>query len=102
MSIFQSLRWRIQMWHGLLLLAVVAGFCGLAYRLQADNARAGTPTANSVSVSMRSRPGSGNRARASVRPSFRRDSTRSSCGVSSMPEDASPFIFASGGGMARC
>jgi signal transduction histidine kinase len=38
MSIFQSLRWRIQMWHGLLLLAVVGGFCGLAYRLQADNA----------------------------------------------------------------
>jgi signal transduction histidine kinase len=39
MSFFRSLRWRIQMWHGLLLLAVVAGFCALTYRLQSANVR---------------------------------------------------------------
>lgn len=38
MSIFQSLRWRIQMWHGLLLLAVITGFCALTYHLESANA----------------------------------------------------------------
>ena len=36
-SPFQSIRWRLQAWHGLLLLLVVAGFCAPAYRLAMDN-----------------------------------------------------------------
>ncbi len=36
-ALFQSIRWRLQVWHGLLLLLVVAGFCIPAYRLSWDN-----------------------------------------------------------------
>ena len=34
---FQSIRWRLQLWHGLILLAVLAGFGFTAYRLQYAN-----------------------------------------------------------------
>ncbi len=33
----KSIRWRIQAWHGVLLLAVVSGFCITAYRLESAN-----------------------------------------------------------------
>ncbi len=36
-SPFHSIRWRLQVWHGLLLLLVVAGFCVTAHRLASDN-----------------------------------------------------------------
>jgi heavy metal sensor kinase len=36
-SPFQSIRWRLQAWHGLLLLLVLAGLCAPAYRLAVDN-----------------------------------------------------------------
>jgi two-component system OmpR family sensor kinase len=36
-SLFHSLRWRLQAWHGLLLLLVVAGSTVPAYRLALDN-----------------------------------------------------------------
>lgn len=35
-SPFKSLRWRLQVWHGLILLLVVAGFCAPGYRLALD------------------------------------------------------------------
>ena len=38
MSFRKSIRWRIQSWHGLLLLAVIAGFGVMTYRLQSSNA----------------------------------------------------------------
>jgi two-component system OmpR family sensor kinase len=38
MNFRQSIRWRIQAWHGALLLAVIAGFCATTYRLQESNA----------------------------------------------------------------
>ena len=38
MKFRQSIRWRIQAWHGALLLAVIAGFCATTYRLQESNA----------------------------------------------------------------
>ena len=38
MKFRQSIRWRIQAWHGALLLAVIAGFCVTTYRLQKANA----------------------------------------------------------------
>ena len=37
MNFRKSIRWRIQSWHGLLLLAVIAGFGVMTYRLQASN-----------------------------------------------------------------
>jgi heavy metal sensor kinase len=36
MKFFQSIRWRLQLWHGLLLIAVLAGFGITAYRLESD------------------------------------------------------------------
>jgi hypothetical protein len=33
----ESLRWRIQIWHGLLLAAVLTGFAIAAYRYQGAN-----------------------------------------------------------------
>ncbi|MCW1921384.1 HAMP domain-containing histidine kinase [Luteolibacter arcticus] len=38
MSFRKSIRWRIQAWHGLLLLAMTAGFGVTAYRLERTNA----------------------------------------------------------------
>jgi len=38
MKLRQSIRWRIQAWHGALLLVVIAGFCATTYRLQESNA----------------------------------------------------------------
>jgi len=38
MKFRQSIRWRIQVWHGALLLVVIAGFCATTYRLQESNA----------------------------------------------------------------
>ncbi len=35
--IFHSIRWRLQLWHGLILLVVLAGFGFTAYRLQYAN-----------------------------------------------------------------
>ncbi len=35
--IFNSIRWRLQLWHGLILLAVLAGFGFTAHRLQRAN-----------------------------------------------------------------
>lgn len=37
MNFRKSIRWRIQSWHGLLLLAVIAGFGAMTYRLQSNN-----------------------------------------------------------------
>jgi len=37
MSLRKSIRWRIQAWHGLLLLTVIGGFCVTAYRLEHAN-----------------------------------------------------------------
>ena len=37
MNFRKSIRWRIQSWHGLLLLAVIAGFGVMTYRLQSSN-----------------------------------------------------------------
>ncbi|KAF0092892.1 MAG: integral membrane sensor signal transduction histidine kinase [Puniceicoccaceae bacterium 5H] len=34
---FQSIRWRLQAWHGLFLLVVIAGFCYMAYQLAWNN-----------------------------------------------------------------
>jgi heavy metal sensor kinase len=34
--VFQSVRWRLQLWHALILLAVVAVLCLFAYRMAAD------------------------------------------------------------------
>lgn len=34
---FKSIRWRLQAWHGLILLLVAVGFCAPAYRLATDN-----------------------------------------------------------------
>ena len=39
MKFRQSIRWRIQAWHGALLLTVIAAFCATTYRLQESNAR---------------------------------------------------------------
>jgi two-component system OmpR family sensor kinase len=39
MKFRQSIRWRIQAWHGALLVAVIAAFCVTTYRLQESNAR---------------------------------------------------------------
>jgi two-component system, OmpR family, sensor kinase len=39
MKFRQSIRWRIQAWHGALLLAVISAFCATTYRLQESNAR---------------------------------------------------------------
>ena len=36
MIFFQSIRWRLQLWYGLLLVAVLAGFGLTAYRLESD------------------------------------------------------------------
>ncbi|MDQ8182139.1 ATP-binding protein [Pelagicoccus sp. SDUM812005] len=36
---FQSIRWRIQAWHGLILLMAIAAFCGTAYQLAWLNQR---------------------------------------------------------------
>jgi|APTNR8051073442_1049403.scaffolds.fasta_scaffold06519_5 two-component system OmpR family sensor kinase len=36
-SPFQSIRWRVQAWHGLILLIAVAAFCLTAYQLAWDN-----------------------------------------------------------------
>jgi len=36
-NLFQSIRWRLQAWHGLILLLVVAGFCVPAYQLALNN-----------------------------------------------------------------
>ena len=36
MIFFQSIRWRLQLWYGLLLVAVLAGFGITAYRLESD------------------------------------------------------------------
>jgi two-component system, OmpR family, sensor kinase len=35
--IFNSIRWRLQAWHGLILVAVLAGFGATAYRVAQDN-----------------------------------------------------------------
>ncbi|BCU77619.1 HAMP domain-containing sensor histidine kinase [Luteolibacter sp. LG18] len=37
MSLRKSIRWRIQSWHGLLLFAVIGGFCITSYRLEHAN-----------------------------------------------------------------
>lgn len=37
MSLRKSIRWRIQAWHGLLLLTVIGGFCITAWRLEHAN-----------------------------------------------------------------
>jgi len=36
MSRFHSIRWRLQIWHGLLLIAVLAGFGTAIYRVESD------------------------------------------------------------------
>jgi len=36
-TLFQSIRWRLQAWHGLILLLVMIGFCIPAYQLAMDN-----------------------------------------------------------------
>lgn len=36
---FQSIRWRIQAWHGLILFIAIAAFCGAAYQLAWFNQR---------------------------------------------------------------
>lgn len=36
-SIFKSIRWRLQVWHGLILLIVLTSFCITAYLLVRDN-----------------------------------------------------------------
>lgn len=36
MKFFQSIRWRLQLWYGLLLVAVLSGFGITAYRLESD------------------------------------------------------------------
>jgi heavy metal sensor kinase len=36
MNRFQSIRWRLQIWHGLLLIAVLAGFGVAIYRVESD------------------------------------------------------------------
>jgi signal transduction histidine kinase len=38
MNFRKSIRWRIQSWHGMLLLAVISGFGVMTYRLQSSNA----------------------------------------------------------------
>ena len=35
--IFHSIRWRLQAWHGLILVVVLAGFGFTAYRVARDN-----------------------------------------------------------------
>ena len=35
--IFNSIRWRLQAWHGLILVAVLAGFGFTAYQVARDN-----------------------------------------------------------------
>lgn len=37
--LFHSVRWRLQLWHALILLGVVAALCVLVYRLAADDRR---------------------------------------------------------------
>lgn len=37
MTFFHSIRWRLQAWHGLILLVVIAALCGAVYRLAALN-----------------------------------------------------------------
>ena len=37
MRFFHSIRWRMQLWHGLLLALVLAGFGFTAWRLQREN-----------------------------------------------------------------
>ncbi len=37
MTVFRSIRWRLQLWHGLILLLVLTGFGWTAYRLQSAN-----------------------------------------------------------------
>jgi two-component system OmpR family sensor kinase len=34
MKIFKSIKWRLQLWHGLILVVVLAGFGGTAYQLE--------------------------------------------------------------------
>ncbi|MDB6078602.1 MAG: hypothetical protein JWO82_2349, partial [Akkermansiaceae bacterium] len=34
--VFQSVRWRLQLWHALILMLVVAILCLFAYRMAAD------------------------------------------------------------------
>ncbi|MEO7100459.1 MAG: ATP-binding protein [Luteolibacter sp.] len=37
--IFHSVRWRLQLWHALILMGVIVALCMLAYRLAADDRR---------------------------------------------------------------
>lgn len=37
--LFHSVRWRLQLWHALILMGVIAALCMLAYRLAADDRR---------------------------------------------------------------
>jgi heavy metal sensor kinase len=37
--LFHSVRWRLQLWHALILLGVITALCMLAYRLAADDRR---------------------------------------------------------------
>jgi len=37
--LFHSVRWRLQLWHALILMGVIAALCVLAYRLAADDRR---------------------------------------------------------------
>lgn len=37
--LFNSVRWRLQLWHALILLGVIAALCVLAYRLAVDDRR---------------------------------------------------------------
>jgi two-component system, OmpR family, sensor kinase len=37
--LFHSVRWRLQLWHALILMALIAAVCMLAYRLAADERR---------------------------------------------------------------
>ena len=34
MKIFKSIKWRLQLWYGLILVVVLAGFGGTAYQLE--------------------------------------------------------------------
>ncbi len=36
MKIFQSIKWRLQLWYGIILVVVLAGFGGMAYQLEHD------------------------------------------------------------------
>lgn len=38
-SLFHSVRWRLQLWHALILMGLIAAVCVLAYRLAADERR---------------------------------------------------------------